>query len=89
MSSYAEATRSGIQGYAWEVQILAQPWGFRLEDIEIEIHLRHGEEDTSTPPAMARYMASALPNCQTTFLPGEGHFLLFTCWEEILTTLLS
>lgn len=89
MASYAEATRNGIQGYAWEVQILVQPWGFRLEDIEIEIHLWHGEEDTSTPPAMARHMAGKFPNCQATFLPGEGHFLLFAHWEEILTTLLS
>ena len=88
MASYAEATRNGIQGYAWEVQILAQPWGFRLEDIETRIDLWHGEEDTSTPPAMARYMDKVIPNCRATYLPNEGHFLLFTHWEEILTALL-
>jgi pimeloyl-ACP methyl ester carboxylesterase len=89
MASYAEATRAGIQGYAWEVRIIARPWGFRLKDIPIEVHLWHGEEDTSTPLAMARYMAGAIPRCRARFLPGEGHFLLFTHWGEILTTLLE
>lgn len=88
-ASYAEATSTGIQGYAWEVQLVARPWGFRLDEIDVEVHLWHGEEDTSTPPAMARYMAEEIPNCRATFLPGEGHFLLFTHWEQILTTLLS
>jgi pimeloyl-ACP methyl ester carboxylesterase len=89
MASYTEATRFGMRGYAWEVRLVAQPWGFQLDEIDVKVYLWHGEEDTSTPPAMAHYMAEAIPNCQATFLPGEGHFLLFTHWEEILTRLLS
>jgi pimeloyl-ACP methyl ester carboxylesterase len=89
MASYAEATRAGIRGFAWEVQVFAQPWGFRLEDIPIEVHLWHGEEDTSTPLAMAQYLADVIPNCRARFLAGEGHFLLFTRWAEILTVLLE
>jgi pimeloyl-ACP methyl ester carboxylesterase len=89
MSSYAEATRAGIRGFAWEVQILAQPWGFRLEDIPIEVHLWHGEEDTSTPLAMGQYLADAIPHCHAHFLAGEGHFLLFTHWAGILAVLLG
>lgn len=89
MASYGEATGNGIRGYAWEVRILVQPWGFRLEDIEPRIHLWHGEEDTSTPLTMAHHMAAVIPHCQSTYLPGEGHFLLFTHWSEILATLLS
>ncbi len=88
IASYIEATRDGIRGFAWEVRIVARPWGFRLEEIPIEIHLWHGDEDSSTPLAMARTMASAIPECRTSFLHGEGHFLLFAHWERILTTLL-
>lgn len=61
MASYAEATRTGVRGFAWEVRLHARPWGFRLEDIPMLVHLWHGEEDTSTPPGMARYVAKAIP----------------------------
>jgi pimeloyl-ACP methyl ester carboxylesterase len=88
-ASYAESARNGIRGFAWEVRIVSRPWGFRLEDIPMEILLWHGEEDSSTPVAMARQMASAIPNCHATFLPQEGHFLLFTHWQEILAALLG
>ena len=89
MENWAEATRVGVRGSAWEGMIFSHPWGFRLEDITTEIHLWHGEEDASTPIAMARYMASAISNCHATFLPDEGHFLLFNHWKEILAALVS
>jgi pimeloyl-ACP methyl ester carboxylesterase len=89
IENWAEATHAGIRGFAWESLIFSHPWGFRLEDITMEIHLWHGEEDVSTPLPIARYMASAIPNCHATFLPGEGHFLLFNHWEEILAVLVS
>ena len=88
-ASYAESARCGILGFAWEVRIVSRAWGFRLEDIPMEVLLWHGEEDSSTPATMARHMISAIPNCRAVILPHEGHFLLFTHWQEILTELLS
>jgi pimeloyl-ACP methyl ester carboxylesterase len=87
-ASYAEATRDGIRGFAWEVRLSTRPWGFRLEDIAMEVHLWHGEQDTSTPLAMAQHVSNAIPNCSARFFPGEGHFLLFTHWKELLAELL-
>jgi pimeloyl-ACP methyl ester carboxylesterase len=69
--------------------VLSAPWGFRLEDIGVEVTLWHGELDTSTPVSMARCMASAIPRCDLKIFPDEGHFLLFNHWEEILRALLS
>lgn len=89
IENWAEATRAGIRGFAWEAMIFARPWGFRLEDIPMEVHLWHGEEDAGTPLPVARYVASAIPNCHATFLPGEGHFLFFDHWKEILAILVS
>jgi pimeloyl-ACP methyl ester carboxylesterase len=88
-ASYAESARQGIRGFAWEVRLVSRSWGFRLEDISIPIQLWHGEKDTSTPLAMALHMAKAIPNCQVTLFPDEGHFVLFTHWREILTVLVS
>lgn len=88
-SSYAESARQGIRGFAWEVRIITRPWGFRLEEIPMTVDLWHGDQDTSTPLSIAQFVAGALPKCRTHFIPGEGHFLLFTRWQELLSTLIS
>jgi pimeloyl-ACP methyl ester carboxylesterase len=67
-----------------------KPWGFSLEDIQIKVYLWHGEDDTVVPPAMGRYLAQAIPNCQAKFIPDEGHFSLLPNYvEEILNTLVT
>ena len=84
---YGEALRTGIDGVAWETIMLAQPWGFRLEDVVIETHLWHGEEDARTPVTMGRYLAANIPNCRAAFLASEGHELFYNHWREILCIL--
>jgi len=84
---YGEALRTGIDGVAWETIMLAQPWGFRLEDVAIETHLWHGEEDARTPVAMGRYLAANIPNCRAAFLSSEGHEVFYNHWREILCIL--
>jgi pimeloyl-ACP methyl ester carboxylesterase len=89
IANYAESTRQGLRGFARELWIVARPWGFRLEDIRVPVFVWHGDADNSTPIAMARYVASKIPSCRATYLPGEGHLFLFSRWREILTTLLG
>lgn len=84
IESLREAFRSGNRGAAWEVELFVRPWGFRLEDIPIEVHLWHGEMDTTAPPAMGRYLARTIPNCRATLCPNEGHLLFDNHMEEIL-----
>lgn len=87
--SYTEAARQGVTAFADEVILASKPWGFPLREITVPVHLWHGEEDHNTPIAMAHAMAAAIPNCRTTFLPGEGHLFLFERWGEILGDLLT
>lgn len=69
--------------------LFASPWGFRLEDIEMPVHLWHGELDAMVLPAMGRSLTSAIPNCKATFVSTEGHLsLLFNCFEEILCAMM-
>jgi pimeloyl-ACP methyl ester carboxylesterase len=85
-----EAFRSGTRGVALDYALSMKPWGFRLEDIPIEVYLWHGEDDTVVPPAMGRYLAEAISNCPARFIPGEGHFsLLPNHVGEILNTLVT
>ena len=46
-----------------------------------------GDADTSVLPALAQELAGKLPHDTFALLPGEGHFLLFTHWHDILQTL--
>jgi pimeloyl-ACP methyl ester carboxylesterase len=88
MKSYLEATRTGLRGFAQDSVILSTPWGFRLQDIWVRVQLWHGEQDANVSLSAARYMAEAIPNCQATFLPDEGHWLVLDHWEDILVALL-
>lgn len=85
--SYAEATRQGVRGFAFEVALLTRPWGFSPAEVGCEVLLWHGEEDASTPVAMARHVAASLPRCRARYLPGEGHFVAARHWEEITRAL--
>ena len=84
-----EAYRNGAQGAFWEVVLLATPWGFRLEDIHKKIFLWHGEEDTTVPLTMGRYVARSLSNCEPRYYPGQGHTLIYHYWREILTVAMA
>jgi pimeloyl-ACP methyl ester carboxylesterase len=85
--SYAEATRRGVRGFAYEVALLGRPWGFSLSDVRCDVFLWHGEEDASTPISMARHVEEALPRCRARHFPGEGHFVAARHWEEITRAL--
>lgn len=75
-ASLGESFRQGLAGNTDELRLLARPWGLRLSDIATPVRLWHGEADVTVPVAMGRYLASRLPCCDATFLPGEGHFSL-------------
>jgi pimeloyl-ACP methyl ester carboxylesterase len=84
MNSYLEATRAGMRGFAHESVILSTPWGFRPEDVSVPVTLWHGEADANVSLSAVRYLARTLPDCHVVFLPGEGHWLVLSHWEEIL-----
>jgi pimeloyl-ACP methyl ester carboxylesterase len=87
VQSLSEAFRSGGRGSAWEMGLYARPWGFRLEDIRTPVQLSHGEQDVNAPIAMGRYLAAAIPGCQATFHPGEGHLHFVDRLPEIFAAL--
>ncbi|MDM8000451.1 MAG: alpha/beta fold hydrolase [Dehalococcoidia bacterium] len=89
MTDLREALRSGTDGIAQDMEILAQPWGFALHVILTEVFLWHGEEDTQAPSIMGKRLAAALPRCRAMFFPGEGHWVIFKHWQEILTALVQ
>jgi len=74
--SMAEALRQGGRGAAWELPLLARPWGFALEEVRTPVRVWQGLSDNIVPPAMARYLAAGLPLGELHCLPDEGHLSL-------------
>jgi pimeloyl-ACP methyl ester carboxylesterase len=79
----------GSQGVTNDLVLAANPWGFSPAKIKCHVDLWVGSEDSNTPPAMTRYMASILPNNRVFELQGEGHCCLYTHWEAVLDALLE
>jgi pimeloyl-ACP methyl ester carboxylesterase len=67
----------------------ARPWDFRLEEIHFPVHLLHGEADLNVPVVVARKIAAAVPGCQATFYPGEGHIAVLANHVDEVIQLLS
>ena len=87
---WREAFRSGIGGTYQEAGLYARPWGFRLQEITVDVHLWHGEQDKNVLGSVGHYVADAIPNCQATFFENEGHFsIIYNHMEEILSVLVA
>lgn len=84
-----EAFRRGGRAWATDLHLLARPWPFRLEEVDVPVRLWHGDADRTVPVHHGRRVAARLPNCHASFPSGEGHYLLFTRWREIMSTLVA
>ena len=88
--TFAEALRSGIAGASRDAKLYSMPWRFRLEDIDCEVHLWHGELDRQVLPSVGHYVADKIPHCHATFPSDEGHLSLpRNAMPSILSTLIS
>jgi pimeloyl-ACP methyl ester carboxylesterase len=89
LASFAESLRPGIDAFAWEVQLAARPWGFRLSELRVPVTVWHGGLDNSIPPVMGERLAAAIPGAEFRFLPEESHLFFLSRWREILGNLLA
>jgi pimeloyl-ACP methyl ester carboxylesterase len=88
-SSVREGFRCGSQGIALDDILVNGAWGFDPKAIKPRIDIWHGDADVNVPVHAGKYLQHSLPNCRTTFVPSEGHFLIFKHWEEILSALVN
>lgn len=84
IASINEGFRHGSRGSAEELALLANPWGFALDAVNLTVRLWHGDADTSVPVAMGRYLADRLPQCEAMFLAGAGSLWAFANTDAIL-----
>jgi pimeloyl-ACP methyl ester carboxylesterase len=79
-----EAFRAGGWGYAHDLRLLAQPWGFSPRSILVPVQLWHGDEDTVIPAHHSEYLASMIPGATLRLCRGEAHMLLWNHLAEVL-----
>jgi pimeloyl-ACP methyl ester carboxylesterase len=82
-----ETFRQGLPALRWELISPFLPWGFRLADIPIAVHLWHGAQDPWVTQAEVDLSAKAIPDCTLTVWPDCGHLGFVKHWDEILRTL--
>ena len=74
MKSMQEALRPGVDGIFGDGMRFLHPWNLDLGRITCPVHLWHGDADRIVPMPFGKQLASQIPGCETTWLPGEGHF---------------
>jgi pimeloyl-ACP methyl ester carboxylesterase len=89
IENFRGAFHQGTDGPALDGWLMTKPWGFLLEEIKAPVYIWQGEIDVIVTLAMAQYMANKIPECKTSFLPEEGHLLIFKYWKTIFETLIT
>jgi pimeloyl-ACP methyl ester carboxylesterase len=73
VASMADAYRQGIGAAMHEARLIAKPRPYRLEDIQVPVHVLQGSFDRHVPEAMGHYLARSIPNARWHLFPDEGH----------------
>src|SRR6266513_550135 len=88
--SARRAWRGSVEGVMSDAQVYADPWGFRLEDIDVPVRLWHGKQDRAFSFLLAEEVAKRLPNCKARYVDRAGHYSLPIRYvREILTDLIA
>lgn len=82
-----ECFRQGMAGVRWELIDAWLPWGFRLADISVPVHVWHGRQDPLVKQAHIDFMAGRIRDCKVVVWPDCGHLGLAKHWDEILQAL--
>jgi pimeloyl-ACP methyl ester carboxylesterase len=82
-----ECFRQGMDGVRWELMDAWLPWGFRLADIPVPVHVCHGLQDPLVKQTYIDFMANTIPDCKVVVWPDCGHLGIAKHWGDILQTL--
>jgi pimeloyl-ACP methyl ester carboxylesterase len=68
-----ETTHGSPRGAQHDTALMIGSWGFDPAFVSTPVTMWHGTEDRNAPPAMARWLASRMPDADLRWLDGEGH----------------
>jgi len=82
----ADLAGAGSRGVVADERLMSQAWGFEPEQISSPVRLWLGEHDKLVPARAWLERPSPFPVCETTVVPGAGHFLIAEHMAEIVRT---
>jgi pimeloyl-ACP methyl ester carboxylesterase len=85
-----EGTKPGIQGTLRDLQCMATipaPQDAAAQ-LQCPVLIWAGEQDKTTPVAMAQWYKNAMPHAELHVLPDQGHFVGFKYEKDILESIL-
>jgi pimeloyl-ACP methyl ester carboxylesterase len=82
--SIREAVRQGAGAMAPQFVAQVAPWGFRLEDISMPVHIWAGANDAITPPELMLRVAERIPDHTFTVWDDVGHAGLAKHLDDVL-----
>jgi pimeloyl-ACP methyl ester carboxylesterase len=83
----ADLAGAGSRGVVDDERLMPQPWGFEPARVHTPVHLWLGEQDRLVPADVWLERSSSFPACDTTVVPGTGHFLIAEHMVEIVSKL--
>ncbi len=91
-AGFAEAFRTGVDGWVDDDLAFVASWGFELAEIEVPTFVWQGSEDLMVSFAHGQWLATHVPGASARLQPGEGHMsisvgALDQMFDELLTTL--
>ncbi|HEY8828079.1 MAG TPA: alpha/beta hydrolase [Jatrophihabitantaceae bacterium] len=91
-ANFAEALRTGVDGWVDDDLAFAAPWGFTLAEIAVPTFVWQGSEDLMVPFAHGQWLAAHVPGATAHLERGEGHLSIALgaidqMLAELLTTL--
>lgn len=92
VASFAEALRTGVDGWVDDDLAFCEPWGFALDEITVPTFVWQGSEDLMVPFAHGQWLAAHVPGATPHLQQGEGHLSITVgainqMLDELLTTL--
>jgi pimeloyl-ACP methyl ester carboxylesterase len=88
-ASLRETWRQGFDALKWEMVDAFQPWGFRLTDIPIHVHVLHGSQDPRVKYADIDWQVREIPRASLVVWRDSGHLGFVKHWSEILAALVA
>lgn len=86
----ADAMANSAPGARRDLYLYTHDWRLPFQQIDVPIHIWHGQADGTVPIEHARWYADQLPDVMLTELPDEGHYSVPVLYSrQILTELVS
>ena len=91
-ANFAEALRTGVDGWVDDDLAFTAPWGFTLDEVTVPTFVWQGSQDLMVPFAHGQWLAAHVPGATAHLEQGEGHLsvgvgALDRMFDELMTTL--